>query len=169
MVLNGVGGERTTTGNIFEQSKNVFNSLSSIEGFHSKDNVLFFKDNPIAETYDKHKFYVFLNSKGIDWKEILSKQMLPDNTLITDTHVFIFEMKYQQVAGSVDEKLQTCDFKKTQYEKLCKSLNKKVVYCYVLNDWFKDDKYKDTLDYILERNCFYFFNEVPLEFIFEIK
>ena len=32
--------------------------------------------------------------------------------------LFIIEVKYQQVEGSVDEKLQTCDFKRKQYLKL---------------------------------------------------
>jgi hypothetical protein len=47
------------------------------------------------------------------------------------------EVKYQQVAGSVDEKLQTCDFKLKQYLKLVASLGIKVEYVYVLNNWFK--------------------------------
>jgi hypothetical protein len=41
------------------------------------------------------------------------------------------------VAGSVDEKLQTCDFKRKQYLKLVQPLGIKVEYVYVLNDWFK--------------------------------
>ena len=34
----------------------------------------------------------------------------------------------RQVAGSVDEKLQTCDFKKKQYQKLLSQLNMEVQY-----------------------------------------
>ena len=44
----------------------------------------------------------------------------------------IIEIKYQEVAGSVDEKLQTCDFKKKQYERLLRPLKLIVEYCYVL-------------------------------------
>lgn len=57
--------------------------------------------------------------------------------------------------------------RKKQYQKLCKDLDKEVFYAYVLNDWFKNEKYKDALDYIESMGCFYFFNEVPLEFIFD--
>jgi hypothetical protein len=48
--------------------------------------------------------------------------------------LFIIEVKYQQVAGSVDEKLQTCDFKRKQYLKLVRSLELKVEYVYVLSN-----------------------------------
>ena len=42
--------------------------------------------------------------------------------------LFIIEVKYQQLAGSVDEKLQTCDFKRKQYLKLVNYLGLKVEY-----------------------------------------
>ena len=79
--------------------------------------------------------------------------------------LFIIEVKYQQVAGSVDEKLQTCDFKRKQYVKLVAPLGLKVEYVYVLNDWFKHPSYKDVLDYIHNVNCHYRFNELPLSWL----
>ncbi|KJJ23157.1 hypothetical protein HMPREF3156_00065 [Neisseria sp. HMSC06F02] len=48
------------------------------------------------------------------------KRLLSDNGLfiiIRDT-LFIIEIKFQQTPSSVDEKLQTCDFKRKQYTKL---------------------------------------------------
>jgi hypothetical protein len=62
--------------------------------------------------------------------------------------LYIIEVKYQEVAGSVDEKLQTCDFKRKQYLKLVSEKGLKVEYVYVLSDWFKDPRYKDSLDSI---------------------
>ena len=169
MILGGVGGSNTTTGNVFEKASNVFEALSQISDFDKYGNSLLLENKVIAESYDQHNFYSYLKKNNIEWSKIVSKKLLPDNTIITKNKIFIFEIKYQQTAGSVDEKLQTCDFKKKQYQKLCKNLNKEIVYVYVLNDWFKDKKYKDTLDYIESVNCFYFFNEVPLEFIFGQK
>jgi len=67
------------------------------------------------------------------------------------------------VAGSVDEKLQTCDFKKKQYKKLMSPLNIDVEYIYILSDWFRDPTYKDTLDYIISVGCHYYFKYLPLE------
>ncbi len=77
--------------------------------------------------------------------------------------MFIIEVKYQEVEGSVDEKLQTCDFKRKQYIKLLSPLNMEVEYIYILNDWFRNPKYKDVLDYIISVNCKYYFNYLPLE------
>jgi len=74
--------------------------------------------------------------------------LLPDDALLVIVRetLFIIEVKYQQVEGSVDEKLQTCDFKCKQYLKLVGSLGLKVEYVYVLNDWFRNPRYKDVLD-----------------------
>ena len=79
--------------------------------------------------------------------------------------LFIIEVKYQQVEGSVDEKLQTCDFKRKQYLKLVVGLGLKVEYVYVLNDWFKDPRYKDVLNYINSVNCHYKFGSLPLAWL----
>lgn len=92
---------------------------------------------------------------------------MPDDALLALARetLFIIEVKYQQVAGSVDEKLQTCDFKRKQYLKLVQPLGIKVEYVYVLNDWFKQPAYKDVLDYINSVNCHYKFNELPLSWL----
>lgn len=77
--------------------------------------------------------------------------------------LFIIEIKFQKVAGSVDEKLQTCDFKQKQYRKLMAQLNIEVQYIYVLSDWFRKPEYKDSLDYIISVGCQYYFEYLPLQ------
>ena len=62
----------------------------------------------------------------------------------------------------MDEKLPNCHFKKWEYQKLFSPLNMWVEYVYLLNDWFRAEQYKDTLDYIELMGCHYFFNEIPL-------
>ena len=74
----------------------------------------------------------------------------------------IIEVKHQEVGGSVDEKLQTCDFKKKQYIKLFSELNYKVEFMYILSDWFRQKCYKDTRDYIISVGCSYYYNYIPL-------
>lgn len=69
------------------------------------------------------------------------------------------------MAGSVDEKLQTCDFKNKQYNKLLAPLRISVKYVYILSDWFKKDVYKDVLRYVNSVGCHYFFYELPLDFL----
>jgi 16S rRNA G966 N2-methylase RsmD len=90
--------------------------------------------------------------------------LLPDNCIyvIINNTLFIIEVKTQHIGGSVDEKLQTCDFKKKQYIKLLSQLNVEVEYIYILDDWFRHEKYKDVLDYIISVRCQYYFNYIPL-------
>ena len=104
-----------------------------------------------------------LNS--VEWRHYISKRLFPDEALyvIVNNTLFIIEMKFQKVAGSVDEKLQTCDFKKKQYRKLMAPLNIDVEYIYILNDWFKNPAYKDTLDYVISVDCQYYFDYLPLQ------
>lgn len=101
---------------------------------------------------------------GIDWKSLVSKRLLPDDSIfvIIANTLFVIECKFQRVAGSVDEKLQTCDFKKKQYQKLLSRANIEVEYIYLLGDWFRKPEYKDVLDYIHSVHCHYFFEYIPL-------
>ena len=63
----------------------------------------------------------------------------------------------------MDEKLQTCDFKRRQYEKLFGVINFGVRYIYLLCDWFRKPEYRDVLQYIHDVGCDYYFNEIPLD------
>ena len=42
------------------------------------------------------------------------------------------------------------------------SANIDVEYIYLLDNWFRDPKYKDVLDYIHSVNCDYYFEYIPL-------
>ncbi len=173
MIKDGKGGGNTKTGLIFEERIDLISLFKKIKGYtvESTNNnagaKIFFDNQEIARCFKKYEFYNFLQEFDINWKDYLSKRLLPDNGLfviVRDT-LFIIEIKFQQVAGSVDEKLQTCDFKRKQYSKLVKTLGWKVEYVYVLNDWFRHPSYKDTLDYINNMNCHYLFNEIPLKWL----
>lgn len=128
---------------------------------------VYFEGKLVARCFKKHDFYRFLDESKVNWQSMLSKKLLPDDAMIVIVRetLFIIEVKCQQVAGSVDEKLQTCDFKRKQYLKLVAPLGLKVEYVYVLNDWFKKPEYKDVLDYIHSVNCHYKFNELPLAWL----
>lgn len=168
MIKSGVGGGKTITGLRFEERISLKQIFLNLNGYDVKEENVFFNNKKIATFYKKHKIYKnLLEPKGINYLDYISKKLLPDDAIfiLKENTLFIIEIKFQEVAGSVDEKLQTCDFKNKQYNKLFKSLNIKVKYCYVLNDWFKKPEYKDVLDYIKSVNCYYFFNEIPLEFL----
>ncbi|AFJ08089.1 hypothetical protein [Prevotella intermedia] len=166
MIKDGIGGGNTITGFIYEAKVDLTTFLNSQNGYEVINTEVYFKNKLIARLFKKHNLYVFLEKEvGVDWKKYISKKLLPDNCICVDENktVFIIEVKYQEVPGSVDEKLQTCDFKKKEYTKLFSKLNYRVEYYYILNEWFRNDKYKDTLDYIISVGCKYYFDYIPLE------
>lgn len=173
MKKGGFGGAKTLTGLRFERKVNFQQLLGIIPGYqivkiHDLAGMgIFFKNKLVARCFKKYDFYKFLEEMKINWKNILSKKLLPDDALLVIVRetLFIIEVKFQQVSGSVDEKLQTCDFKRKQYMKLVSSLGLKVEYVYVLNNWFNKPEYKDVLDYIHSVNCHYKFNELPLSWL----
>ncbi|MCK5305750.1 MAG: hypothetical protein KAJ66_01305 [Candidatus Omnitrophica bacterium] len=168
MIKGGKGGGKTITGLRFESRISLEKAISSLSHYKVSDDTIYYKDKKVAELYQKHKLYKnLLEPNDIDFKAIISKKLLPDEAIliIKDKTLFIIEIKFQEVAGSVDEKLQTCDFKNKQYKKLLTPLNISVKYVYVLNDWFKKKEYKDVLDYVKSVDCYYFFNELPLDFL----
>jgi len=173
MKKGGIGGAKTLTGLNFERRVDLRTLLSKIPGYSLKKSEkragidVYFENKLVARCFRKHGFYSFLEENNINWQTIISKKILPDDAILVivrDT-LFIIEVKYQQVAGSVDEKLQTCDFKRKQYIKLVTPLGLRVEYVYILNDWFKKKEYKDVLDYIQSVNCHYKFNELPLAWL----
>ena len=160
------GGARTNVNGLrFERLSNILEMISKQTNLCIIDNTIYnSEDAHVADFYEKHDFYkLFLNQSNVDWKGIISSKLLPDSAIITHDTVFIVEMKYQNSHGSVDEKLQTCDFKKKQYQKLCNPIGFKVEYIYLLNNWFKQKKYDDVFDYIDSVGCKYFIDILPLE------
>ncbi len=169
MVKGGIGGANTQTGAIFEDEVDIVKFLvNSVDGYsiiEYKTHIdIFFDSKEVAKSFRKHQLYKYLKLCKVDWEKILSKKLLPDEAIyvIKENTIFIIEMKSQIVAGSVDEKLQTCGFKLIQYKKLFASLNYEVEYLYILNDWFKKPEYKDVLDYVIYTGCKYYFNYLPL-------
>lgn len=165
MIEKGVGGGNTITGLNFERETDILTLLQKKKGYKVKDSVIYYKNKEVAKSFKKNALYVFLASKGVDYRKIVSKRLLPDEAIyvIVNNTLFIIEVKFQRVAGSVDEKLQTCDFKRKQYAKLLASLNIEVEYIYILSDWFRNPVYKDVLDYIISVGCHYYFSYLPLQ------
>lgn len=181
MIRNGKGGGNTKTGLIFEGKTDLGTFIAQQKGYSVKTveepvvingknkkisvRTVYYNDTKVAELYKKYEFYKSLLMKlEIDWQQYISKKLLPDDSIfvIIKNTVYIIECKHQQVSGSVDEKLQTCDFKKKQYKRLLSKANLDVEYIYLLDNWFRDPKYKDTLDYIHSVNCDYYFEYIPL-------
>jgi hypothetical protein len=165
MIKGGTGGSNTLTGLRYEAKVDLADFLNQQNGYKVDNTRVLYNNILVARLFKKHELYPFLKENGVNWKKHISKKLLPDNCIyvIVNNTAFILEVKHQEIGGSVDEKLQTCDFKKKQYIKLFSELNYKVEYCYILDDWFKDERYKDVLDYIISVGCRYYFGYIPLE------
>ena len=165
MIKNGKGGGNTRTGLIFEGKTDLSTFLNGQPHYSIVENDVYYDGKKVAEIYKEHKFYsIFLKRLGIDWTKYISKRLLPDDSIFVlfNNTLFIIECKHQEVAGSVDEKLQTCDFKKKQYKKLMSPANIDVEYIYLLDDWFRKEEYTDVLNYIHSVGCDYYFEYIPL-------
>ena len=140
MIKNGKGGGNTKTGLVFEGKVDLATFLSHQPHYSIKGHDVYFDNEKVARVFKKNDFYsIFLKELNIDWTKCISKKLLPDDSIfvLLNNTLFIIECKHQQVAGSVDEKLQTCDFKKKQYKKLMAPANIDVQYIYLLDEWFK--------------------------------
>ena len=157
MIIDGKGGANTTKAGLkFENEVDLKTLLMKINGYEvvetkninnveiqqnnkSKIYDVLYNKKLLAHIFQKNAFYIFLDCHNVDHTSFISKKILPDDCLhlIVRETLYIIEVKWQSSAGSVDEKLQTCDFKKKQYQKLVKGIGLKVEYIYVLNDWFK--------------------------------
>ena len=165
MKKGGTGGGNTKTGLIYEGKVDLETFIAAQKNYTVKGSEVLYNGECVAHIFKKYTFYKYLEAKGVDWRKHLSRRLLPDNAIyvIVNNTMFILEVKTQHGEGSVDEKLQTCDFKKKQYQKLLFQLNMEVEYIYILDEWFKHPKYKDVLDYVISVGCQYYFNYIPLQ------
>lgn len=189
MKKDGVGGANTRTGLQFEMKTDLPNFIAQQFGYDVIENdfdfktskrtgevrkikrnrafrwIVTFNGNQVAEIFQQHGLYRYFDEVGLNYKDIISKKLLPDDSIFVmdNNTVHIIEKKTQNGSGSVDEKLQTCDFKLKQYKKLFSRLNKEVKYYYLLDKWFQKDEYKDVLDYIISVGCDYRFDYIPLK------
>jgi len=169
--IHGGGANTNLNGLTFEKRTDFKTSLSKHPKIIIKERIgfseIYYKNKLQGFYTDKHNFYsYFLKKEQVEWEIIISKKYLPDAVFINQLNktVYIIEKKFQAGSGSVDEKLQTCDFKKKIYIKLiekCKT-NYSTEYYYLLNDWYKREEYKDVKSYIISVGCKYFIDKIEL-------
>jgi len=167
--FNTVGGGANTNRNglLFERETSLRDAFIDHADYEVRDNAVLDKITieVVGELYPNYTAFYgnLIAARGVDYTTILSKQLRPDDAILVDDTVYIIEKKSQAGAGSVDEKLQTCHFKKQQYTRLLAPLNLKVEYFYLLSPWFEAESYRDVKEYIRAVDCDYFFGSIPLE------
>ena len=94
MIKGGVGGGNTITGLIYEGKVDLATYLSQQKNYEVRGSEVFYEGNVVAYVFKKHEFYRFLEGNGVDWKKIISSQLLPDNCIyvIVNNTLFIIEV-----------------------------------------------------------------------------
>jgi hypothetical protein len=167
MIKGGKGGANTNkTGLEFERRTSLADALVA-SGFQVENDFVLVQEEKVGQLMEKAKLYRFLEGAGVDWTKLVSSRLLPDEACFSSRSqtVTIVEKKWQEVGGSVDEKLQTCGFKIRQYRKLFQPIDVEVKYVYLLNDWFAQPRYADVLQYIREVGADFHFKSLPLELL----
>ena len=178
---SGGGAQTTANGLAFERDTSFNDALGRIDDYElqkyqSKDKKackiwgVKDKDGLVGWSAPQTGLERLLSERfGVEMDDVLSKRLRPDEAFmnVRDKCLYVIEKKYQERAGSVDEKLQTCDFKRREYEKLQKAANsddfETVKYIYVLSPWFEQQQYDDVKEYIKDVGCDYYMGEIPLD------
>lgn len=174
--INTHGGGATTTRNglAFEQDTDLAESMQRagvsmalLPKWNKTAAYAVFDKNGqrIGTVCKQARFYhEFVEPHGIIWSDILDVQITPDDVFIDDEHkiVHIVEKKFQSRPGSTDEKPRGCEYNLRAYRKLCASTGYDVQYTYVANDWWKQKKYCQLIEFVREKGCGWYFNDIPL-------
>lgn len=162
------GGSKTNLNGLsFEGRTSLIDSLNLHPNIEIKNNnEIHFNGVIVGYYFEKHNFYTdFIEKHKVDWKKLISKKYLPDGVFVNILikKVFIIEKKFQESSGSVDEKLQTCDFKRKTYKKIIEKTGFETEYFYLLNSWYKRVEYEDVKEYIKSVGCNFFIDKIGLE------
>ena len=167
--INGLSFERDTDLlNSFAKENSFAVEILPSEKFKSRTAKIFFHGKHIGDFFEKRSLYrdFFKKQHNIDYTNEKYSLLEPDSVFINieKKTAYIIEKKFQGGGGSVDEKLQTCDYKKNHfYRPKFKKIGYETEFYYVLSDYFNNDKKSDVFDYIKKVGCKYFFNKIPFD------
>ena len=163
--VSGGGAKTNTNGLFFEEVHSLEKAIDAREEFTlininpSKGKIWSSEvynttdGNLLGIVTQKHGYYTdIVEPQGVNWEDIFSSKLLPDNAFINYAKqtIYLVEMKYQESGGSVDEKMQTGPFKLHQYQRLTSHFRDKydVQLIYFLNQYFLASKYDDVKEYL---------------------
>jgi hypothetical protein len=88
MKTGGLGGANTLTGLNFESKVDFQKLLGEIPGYNiakisdKAGKGVFFEGKLVARCFKKYDFYKFLDESKVDWQNMLSKRLLPDDAML---------------------------------------------------------------------------------------
>lgn len=151
----GAGGARTNLNGLPYEKMTDLASEFSIVSRESTHKVVHFNADPqndrnfIRARKNKFKKYMepFTNH-DMKWVHGSKK---PDECYIDENSktIFVIEKKFQQIEGSICEKIQSAPCKIWNYKKIFPQHN--IVYTYTLSDWYKEHCPAE-LEYLEEKN-----------------
>ena len=116
--------------------------------------------------YKSGIYKLFFEKRGIDYRKYFSARLEPDIAIYSDKKktLTIIEIKQMTAAGSVAEKLQTCDYKRFYYETLSSPLSVNVAVSWVLGEYFKakESQFQSVFEYMLRKGSKYYFDFLPI-------
>ncbi len=111
-------------------------------------------------------YKLFFEPRNINYKDYFSARLEPDTAIYSEEKgtLTIVEKKQMTGAGSVAEKLQTCDYKQNYYETLVKNLNINIEIKWILGQYFQDNasQLKSVYEYMLQKKSKYYFHSLPV-------
>ena len=141
---HGGGSNTNKNGLAFEKKMNLLSALENVDGVEVNKNNEVFKNGTLIGLYcPKYSFYkYFLTPKGINWKDRISKQLLPDVVFVNyqTNKIYFGDDKFQKGPGSADEKIETAHYKHYVLTTLCEDLGYDIDYFYLLSYWFLKKK-----------------------------
>ena len=180
MRKGGIGGAKTQkSGEAFESHTltalisslkiggYTVNSLRKGSGTSPRGMTLENKEGNKIELYFKAAVHKdFFQPRGVLTEKYFSARLEPDTAIFSEktNTLTIIEKKQQSGAGSVAEKLQTCDYKMMYYSTLCEPIGVKVDLIWQLGSYFVDQKenLRSVFEYMLLKGSRYYFLEMPV-------
>ncbi len=125
-------------------------------------------DSRVIEIFFKASLHkLFFEPRGVKSSDYFSARLEPDTAIFSSSArtLTIIEKKQQTGAGSVAEKLQTCDYKMLYYRTLCEPLNLKVELVWQLGSYFKEQEegLRSVFEYMISKGSTFYFNKIPVD------
>ena len=79
---------------IFEGKTDLATFLNGQPGYRVDDVVVFYDGEKVVRIFKKHAFYRYLKEIGVEWEKIISKKLLPDDSIyvIINNTLFIINV-----------------------------------------------------------------------------